>query len=100
MQLQHIFGFHAISSRIKRHPSTVQEIYLDESKRDPRIQSIIALAKQHNIRVISVNAERLDGMTGNARHQGAVARVEQLALHRDLDELLDTLEVPPLLLVL
>jgi len=100
MQLQQIFGFHAVMSRLKRHHASVREIYLDESRRDPRMQALLALTKEHNIRVIPVNSDRLGGMTGNARHQGVVARVEAVVLPHDLDDILDDLTVPPLLLVL
>ncbi|MES2353459.1 MAG: 23S rRNA (guanosine(2251)-2'-O)-methyltransferase RlmB [Pseudomonadota bacterium] len=100
MQLQQIFGFHALMSRLKRHPDSVKEIYLDESRRDPRAQALLALAKERDIRVMPVNGSRLDGMTNNARHQGVVARVEEVVLHHHLDDLLDDLQGPPMLLVL
>jgi 23S rRNA (guanosine2251-2'-O)-methyltransferase len=100
MQLQQIIGFHALMSRLKRHPQSIREIYLDESRRDPRMKTLLALAKEHSVRIIPVGGERLDGMTSSGRHQGVVARVDPVSLHRDLGELLDDLDVPPLLLVL
>jgi 23S rRNA (guanosine2251-2'-O)-methyltransferase len=47
-----------------------------------------------------VDGARLDGMTQHARHQGIVARVEPAVLARDLDEVLDGLKEPALLLIL
>jgi 23S rRNA (guanosine2251-2'-O)-methyltransferase len=47
-----------------------------------------------------VDGARLDGMTQHARHQGIVARVEPVALARDLESVLDALSEPALLLIL
>jgi 23S rRNA (guanosine2251-2'-O)-methyltransferase len=52
------------------------------------------------VRVIMVEAARLDGMTGRARHQGVAARVEAGAPVRDLDSVLGSVQEPPLLLIL
>src|SRR3569833_3336345 len=41
-----------------------------------------------------------DGMVGTRRHQGVVAKAPPLSLARNLDELLDAIEGPPLLLLL
>ena len=109
--MKHIFGFHAIIDRLKRHPESVREIYLDESRRDPRARALLTLAEECGLRVMPVAHERLDGMAGHARHQGVVARVDDAVLHHNLDDLLDDLGydsdglttnsmAPPLLLVL
>jgi 23S rRNA (guanosine2251-2'-O)-methyltransferase len=47
-----------------------------------------------------VDNKRLDGMTGNARHQGVAARVELAQLPVHIDDVLDTLTEPALLLIL
>ncbi len=47
-----------------------------------------------------VEAARLDGMTGGARHQGVAARVEAGAPAQDLDSVLGGLDEAPLLLIL
>jgi 23S rRNA (guanosine2251-2'-O)-methyltransferase len=99
-QVQQIFGFHAIMSRLKRHPGSVREIYLDQFRRDPRAQALLTFAKEVGARVMPVAADRLDGMTGGARHQGVVARVDAVVLHHNLDDLLDDMDGPPLLLAL
>jgi 23S rRNA (guanosine2251-2'-O)-methyltransferase len=39
-------------------------------------------------------------MSGTSRHQGVVARVDALAISHSLDDTLDAVEGPPLLLVL
>jgi 23S rRNA (guanosine2251-2'-O)-methyltransferase len=58
-------------------------------------------AELHAVRVVPVDAKRLAGMAGGgARHQGAVARVSGESRHVTLDDVLNTLEEPALLLVL
>ena len=89
MPSRHIFGFHAVTSRLKQRAESVQEIFLDESRRDPRAQALIELASQKKVRLIMTGGDRLDGMTGKARHQGVVARVEPIRLPHNLDDLLD-----------
>jgi 23S rRNA (guanosine2251-2'-O)-methyltransferase len=94
-----IYGFHAVLSRIRRHPETVHEIYLHETRRDARARELMQEADARRLRVIHVNQERLAGMAPG-RHQGVVARVERLALGGSLDEILDGLSEPVLFLVL
>ena len=58
-------------------------------------------AELQAVKVVAVDAKRLEGMAGGGtRHQGVVARVSGQSRHVTLDDVLDTLEEPPLLLVL
>jgi 23S rRNA (guanosine2251-2'-O)-methyltransferase len=50
--------------------------------------------------VIQADDQRLDAMVGTRRHQGVVARAGELSLARNLAELLDMIQGPPLLLLL
>ncbi len=95
-----IHGFHPIMARLRHDPESVKEIYLDSNRQDRRVKDLLRLAEQANARVVTVEQPRIEGMAPNARHQGVIARVDarQKALH--LDDVLDTLEEPPFLLVL
>ena len=95
-----IHGFHPIMARLRHDPESVKEIYLDANRNDRRVKDMLRLAEQADARVVQVENPRIEGMAPNARHQGVVARVDarQKALH--LDDVLDTLEEPPFLLVL
>lgn len=94
-----VYGFHAVVSRLRQRPDAVHAIYVDAVRSDRRMQELIALAAERQVRLALVDARRLDGMAGGARHQGVVAEVA-LAPQRDLDEMLDGLTKPALLLVL
>ena len=95
-----IHGFHPIMARLRHDPESVKEIYLDNNRQDRRVKDLLRLAEQADARVVTVEQPRIEGMAPNARHQGVIARVDarQKALH--LDDVLDTLEEPPFLLVL
>jgi 23S rRNA (guanosine2251-2'-O)-methyltransferase len=95
-----VYGFHAVTSRLRQNAAGVKEIYLDQSRGDRRARDLAQVAAERGVRVIPVDAARLDGMTQHASHQGVAARVELAPLARDLDSLLDGLGGPPLLLIL
>ncbi len=98
--LRLIYGFHAVTSRIRQNPDGVLEVYLQAQRQDPRMRDLIKLAETNGVRIIPIEAARLDGMAGNARHQGVAARVDAAQRVQHLDDVLDTLSEPPLLLVL
>jgi 23S rRNA (guanosine2251-2'-O)-methyltransferase len=95
-----IHGLHPIMARLRHDPESVKEIYLDNNRQDRRVKDLLRLAEQAGARIVQVEHQRIEGMAPNARHQGVVARVDsrQKAIH--LDDVLDTLEEPPFLLVL
>ena len=95
-----LVGFHAIASRLRQKPDTVSEIYVDAERSDGRMKDLRATAKQHGIRVIPVDAKRLDGMSGGARHQGVVAQAQPLDMPKFIEDVLEGLQEPPLLLIL
>ncbi|MCE2999141.1 MAG: 23S rRNA (guanosine(2251)-2'-O)-methyltransferase RlmB [Betaproteobacteria bacterium] len=98
--LQLIHGFHAVTSRLRSRAEAVREIYVDAARQDRRSRELQALAAEKGVRVIAVDARRLDGMAGGDRHQGVVARVEAVRLPTHIDDVLEGLAEPPLLLIL
>jgi 23S rRNA (guanosine2251-2'-O)-methyltransferase len=95
-----LFGFHAIIARLRADPSSVTEIYLDEDRKDSRARDLAALAQKAGLEVMRVPTKRLDGFYGGGRHQGVVAIVHEASARESLEELLEALSEPPLLLVL
>jgi 23S rRNA (guanosine2251-2'-O)-methyltransferase len=100
MKSKMIFGFHAVTARLRHEASSVEEIYVDASRHDRRMQELLRAAESAKVRIIQADDQRLNGMVGTRRHQGVVAKAGELSLARNLDELLDAIEGPPLLLVL
>lgn len=95
-----VYGFHAVVSRLRQSAAGVQEIYLDAARSDARMQDLVKLAGSHAVRVLTVDAQRLDGLTGHAAHQGVAARVLVMPAKHDLHDVLDRIAGPALLLVL
>jgi len=94
-----VFGFHAILARLRADPSSVVELFVDESRNDARIRDLATTAERAGVRVMRVPTRRLDGFYGGGRHQGVVARIEMKRAADSLDEILDQVH-KPLLLVL
>jgi len=95
-----LFGFHAVTVRLKTAPQSIHEIYVDASRRDQRMRQFVARAQEAGVRLIDSDDERLHKLCGTHRHQGVVAKVSPLEQARSLDDLLDGLNEAPLLLVL
>jgi len=93
-------GFHAVTSRLRQKPGTVREIYVDAERRDARAKDLRELAARLDVRVIAVDAKRLDGMAAGVRHQGVVAQAEPLDMPKFIEDVLEELKEPPLLLIL
>jgi 23S rRNA (guanosine2251-2'-O)-methyltransferase len=100
MKSKLMFGFHAVTSRLRHEAASVEELYIDSGRVDRRMQDLLALAKAAGVRIVMADDQRLNSMVGTRRHQGVVAKAEEISLARNLDELLDTIVGPPLLLVL
>jgi len=94
-----VFGFHAVLARLRADPKSVLEIFVDAARNDARGKDLISIAERAGVRLMRVPTKRLDGFYGGGRHQGVVARIEVKDLAQDLDQLLDRVE-KPLLLVL
>ena len=100
-QRRFIYGFHAVIAKLRHSPDDVAEIFIDRQRQDARARDLIKLAEVHKVRLIQADVVRLDGMAGgNARHQGVVALVTGTQRVLKLDDILDTLTEPALLLVL
>jgi len=97
---QVLAGFHAVVARLRHAPESIKDIYVEASRRDKRMQAFLEQAERAGRRVHPVSIERLDGLARGTRHQGVVALAEERLLAVDVDEVLDTIEGPALLLVL
>ena len=95
-----LFGFHAVSARIRQRPEAVREVYILAGRRDARARELLARAESLSISVHAVEGARLDTLAGNGRHQGIVAVVDQSLPFVTLDDVLEYATEPPLLLVL
>jgi 23S rRNA (guanosine2251-2'-O)-methyltransferase len=96
-----VYGMHAVLALLKTEPGRISELRLLRARQDQRLNKIRALAEQNEIAIALASREELEVLApGN--HQGVVALCS-LGDVRDehfLFNLLDSLDHPPLLLVL
>lgn len=95
-----LFGFHAVGVRLKVAPESIVEVYFESSRRDARMRQFIERAKEAGVRLIEADGLRLSKLAGSHGHQGVAALVQPMPQAHSLDDLLDGLHEPPLLLVL
>ncbi len=98
--MKNLIGFHAVTSRLRQRPETVREIYVDAERNDGRVRDLRELAKRLDVRMIPVDSKRLDGMSGGVRHQGVVAMADPVDIPKFIEDVLEAIAEPPLLLVL
>ncbi|VVE81067.1 23S rRNA (guanosine(2251)-2'-O)-methyltransferase RlmB [Pandoraea sputorum] len=105
-KLKMLFGFHAVTARLRHDATSVKEIYYDPTRRDRRMTDFLKAVESYKnapgvkLKLVQADGKRLDGMTGTSRHQGVVAQAEEISLALNLDELLDGISGDPLLLIL
>lgn len=95
-----IYGFHAVSAKLRQAPDSVFEVYLSGDRKDARVKKFVALAEVAAARIIPSEGNRLDAMVGTRRHQGVVARVDATRRELKLADVLESLDENALILVL
>jgi 23S rRNA (guanosine2251-2'-O)-methyltransferase len=70
--------------------------------RNPRVQELVARAREAGVRVVTESRTVLDRKSGEQRHQDIIAEFEadNVGNEKDLDRVLDAIEGIPLVLVL
>ncbi|NVJ66187.1 MAG: 23S rRNA (guanosine(2251)-2'-O)-methyltransferase RlmB [Gammaproteobacteria bacterium] len=98
-----VFGIHAVEVLLKRNSEAINQIYVQNNRRDQRLHKLIKLAQTKNVKVVQKSREELDELT-EQRHQGVIARCGQLkktSYHeKHIPELLDTISGDPFILFL
>ena len=96
-----IYGFHSAESRIARAPQSILEAYVDNRRRDARMQKLVESLEASGIAYQAISKRDLSGFV-DANHQGVVLKTKLSAQkpEKALYDLLDALDRPPLLLIL
>jgi len=100
MSTKVLFGFHAVTVRLKTAPASIGEIHVDPARRDARMRQFVERAREAGVRLIESDDARLAQIAGTSRHQGVVARVTAHKAQHSLDDVLDGVSGAPLVLVL
>ena len=95
-----IWGFHAVTARLKRGAEGVVELYVAQQRGDARARDLLALARSLGVAAHAVDMSRIDKLCPGNRHQGVVLRAEaSLPLATDLESVLQAHPEPFLLLL-
>lgn len=99
---QMIVGIHAVRTALKHGAHRIATLWFDSARKDRRLRQLLDEARSAGLRPQASDKAALDRMTSGANHQGVVAQGEMPTSlgESGLDELLGTLDKPPLLLVL
>src|SRR5688572_3172907 len=73
-QKQWIAGINAVSASIEHDAQNVREVLIEAGAKNPRLTEIETAARRADIDVRRVATNALEGVVGNLRHQGVVAR--------------------------
>ncbi|MFO1324112.1 MAG: 23S rRNA (guanosine(2251)-2'-O)-methyltransferase RlmB [Burkholderiales bacterium] len=95
-----LFGFHAVTSRLRQRPDAVHALYVLAGRQDARLRDLSERAAKAGVALHPVDHARLDALAGHGRHQGVVAIVDDALPYVTLDDVLDAPAEPPLLLIL
>lgn len=98
---EQVYGIHAVQTLLKSAASRIQQLYLLRGRRDQRMTKLVALAEKQGVAYQFLSREQLDDLA-DGNHQGVVAECSPGEVHDEsfLNQLLDDLSEPPLLLIL
>jgi 23S rRNA (guanosine2251-2'-O)-methyltransferase len=97
-----VFGLHAVRTLLQQRPDKASLLILQKGREDARVSEVLKLAQAANVKFEWRDARELDRMASGDRHQGVCLQMRSAGVLGEgaLDELLDRLASPPLLLVL
>jgi 23S rRNA (guanosine2251-2'-O)-methyltransferase len=97
---QLLFGFHAVTARLRRDPASIARILVRRDRTDERAAAAVREAGAAGVRLEQVDGETLDELVGHRRHQGIAAQASPAKQVVSVEDVLDTLDEPAFLLVL
>ena len=95
-----LFGFHAVTARLRTRPQSVHALYMTGARHDARARDVVARAQSAGVAVHTVDEARLLQLTGHGRHQGIVALVDEALPYVTVDDVFESIDEPALLVVL
>lgn len=102
MQLDYIFGIHAVTTALKKDAKRCRELLIQKGRNDDKIQKILRLAHEHKLKCSQVSKKQLDDLAADGVHQGVVLGCELVQAKNEqfLSAMLEKLEEPAFLLIL
>jgi 23S rRNA (guanosine2251-2'-O)-methyltransferase len=101
--IEHIvYGLHAVEAVLDNPFRTVFSLYINQERKDKRLEKLLTNAKLKGIAVIDMKPQTMKQNFSKINHQGVIAHVSKLPnfTEQDLDALLDLNTRPLLILIL
>jgi 23S rRNA (guanosine2251-2'-O)-methyltransferase len=97
-----IAGINAVASSLEHDVGNVREVLIEAGAKNARLTEIEETARRRDVSVRRIPLQSLEGIVGNLRHQGVIARYEAAKPtdERELPDLVAAAEGKALLLVL
>lgn len=102
-----VYGLHSAQSAVEQHPERVKEVMFLKGRHDNRMTLLLDAVRERGVRFRLVSKDEFDrtlskNELSDARHQGVIVLTlaAPVLKESDLEQLLDTLTAPPLLLIL
>ncbi|MEN8176664.1 MAG: 23S rRNA (guanosine(2251)-2'-O)-methyltransferase RlmB [Pseudomonadota bacterium] len=101
-EAQWVGGLHSARSVLRHGAEQIEEAWVDAGRRDRRLRALVADLRRAGVPIRETDRETLDRRLPATNHQGIILRARAPAALNEthLDELLQTLDEPPFLLVL
>jgi 23S rRNA (guanosine2251-2'-O)-methyltransferase len=102
---QFVTGLRAVEQLLANRSGEVKKLLVEYRTANPRIEAVIAKAKELGVEFQEANRARLKQISGELRHQGLVAEikrsptVDEAGLRTLVEERLTDYPIPPLLLL-
>ncbi|MDH7499239.1 MAG: RNA methyltransferase substrate-binding domain-containing protein, partial [candidate division NC10 bacterium] len=71
-----LLGPHSILEGLRAGKRNLKRLYIAKGRSGEKIRTIVQLARERGVPVSRVERSRLSSLSGNDRHQGAVALAE------------------------
>ncbi len=76
-QARYVTGLRAVEQLLATENADIRRLYAEYQTANPRVEAVIAQAKQRGIEIQPANRARLTQMSGESRHQGVVAEIRR-----------------------
>lgn len=99
MKNDFVYGIHAVAALVERSPERIDSLQILEGRSDQRMQKILHVAEQSQMRIVRVGRDVLDKY--DVKHQGVIALLSNNFEYReaDLKQLIERAEKPLLLIL-
>lgn len=83
MNLNKLFGLHAVQAALDYSPEKITQIWVDAQRQDVRLKELLDQLNNSGIKFEIADKKKLDRFADGKNHQGVVAEVELPAVHSE-----------------